>query len=205
MVLPRLTGPERRESIIEKAIELFSQYGFRGTTTRELAAACGVSEPTLYQHFPSKSDLYAAIIDSVAGSGISFEQIDEQLRPFLIRRDDAGYFRTLLSMMLDFYEQNPNFIRLRHFSSLEGHDLSHMFFERMSREFCGLFISYLTLRKDEGGFRSLDPNAVASLMIGAVDHYGLHFLVFHHPLKQAPEREEFLNEVVRTVIEGVRA
>src|ERR1700736_6412823 len=60
----RLSANERRQAIITVAIRLFSEKGFRGTTTREIAAAVGVSEPVIYQHFAAKKDLYSAIIES---------------------------------------------------------------------------------------------------------------------------------------------
>ena len=66
----RLSGAQRRAAILDAAIELFASRGFRGVTTREIAAAVGVTEPVLYQHFPSKRDLYTAIIESAMGSEV---------------------------------------------------------------------------------------------------------------------------------------
>ena len=55
----RLSSEDRRDSIVKAVIPLFEEKGFNGTTTRELAAAAGVSEALMYKHFPSKKDLYA--------------------------------------------------------------------------------------------------------------------------------------------------
>ncbi len=57
----RLSGDERRESIVASAIPLFARKGFNGVTTRELAEAAGVSEALMYRHFPSKESLYLEI------------------------------------------------------------------------------------------------------------------------------------------------
>jgi len=57
----RLPADERHTAILEAAVPLFASKGFDGVTTRELAAAAGVSEALLYKHFPSKEGLYAAI------------------------------------------------------------------------------------------------------------------------------------------------
>jgi TetR/AcrR family transcriptional regulator len=59
---PRMAAEDRREQIIEVAVRLFSQKGFRGATTREIATAAGVNEAIIFRHFSTKSDLYAAII-----------------------------------------------------------------------------------------------------------------------------------------------
>ena len=58
----RLKGEQRRELILKAARRVFAEHGFRGTTTRALAEAAGVSEALLFQHFPSKEALYAAML-----------------------------------------------------------------------------------------------------------------------------------------------
>jgi AcrR family transcriptional regulator len=60
----RLSSSERRKAIVEAVREVFAEKGFDGTTTRDLAAAAGVSEALLYKHFPSKQSLYAAMLEA---------------------------------------------------------------------------------------------------------------------------------------------
>src|SRR5215213_7267484 len=67
----KLSGEERRVAIIRAVRHLFANKGFKGTTTRELAEAAGVSEALLYRHFPTKEALFAAIQQSFC---------DEQVR-----------------------------------------------------------------------------------------------------------------------------
>ncbi|MEM7230103.1 MAG: TetR/AcrR family transcriptional regulator [Planctomycetota bacterium] len=63
--MARLRAPERRLQILETAVELFSRFGYRGTTTAELAKAAGVTEPILYRHFENKLDLFVTLVDAV--------------------------------------------------------------------------------------------------------------------------------------------
>jgi TetR/AcrR family transcriptional regulator, transcriptional repressor of aconitase len=58
----RLDSDDRRRAIVNAAVPLFAHKGFAGTTTRELAAAGGVSEALLFRHFPSKQSLYREIL-----------------------------------------------------------------------------------------------------------------------------------------------
>ncbi len=58
----KISGKERRASIIRAARTVFVEKGFSATTTRHLAAAAGVSEALLFKHFPSKGALYSAIL-----------------------------------------------------------------------------------------------------------------------------------------------
>lgn len=73
----RLSGAARRAGIINAAQRAFAEKGFRGTTTRELAAKAGVSEALLFKHFPSKEALYAAMLAQCRGSeaGLEYQRI----------------------------------------------------------------------------------------------------------------------------------
>src|SRR5258707_3223803 len=62
----RMAGAERRLQLVLVAMRLFSQRGFRGTTTKEIAAADGVSEAMVFRHFATKEELYSAILDHKA-------------------------------------------------------------------------------------------------------------------------------------------
>ena len=62
----RMAGEDRRKQILLVAMRLFSQHGFRGTTTKEIAQAAGVSEAMVFRHFANKEELYSAIIDHKA-------------------------------------------------------------------------------------------------------------------------------------------
>ncbi|HTQ35224.1 MAG TPA: helix-turn-helix domain-containing protein [Stellaceae bacterium] len=57
-----MDSDDRRKAIVSAAVPLFARNGFAGTTTRELAAAAGVSEALLFRHFPSKQSLYREIL-----------------------------------------------------------------------------------------------------------------------------------------------
>jgi AcrR family transcriptional regulator len=58
----RLSASERRRQLLEVAGTLFAEHGFHGLSMEQLADAAGVSKPVLYQHFPSKRDLYLALV-----------------------------------------------------------------------------------------------------------------------------------------------
>jgi len=54
----------KREVLIKAAVQLFSQQGFDGTTTAQIAASAKVSEPVIYYHFKNKDDLFTHILVS---------------------------------------------------------------------------------------------------------------------------------------------
>lgn len=55
-------GGATREQIIRAALELFAEYGYRGTSLRRLASAVGIEAGSLYNHFASKAELLADMV-----------------------------------------------------------------------------------------------------------------------------------------------
>jgi len=198
----RLTGEERREAIIQTAMELFSQDGFRGTTTRELAAACGVSEPTIYQHFATKRDLYTAIIDTV--SLREADTLGEELAELSEAGDDVAYFTRVGEILINFHEQNPAFIRLLFFSALEKHELAELFFSRMSCKFLEMIAGYIQRRVDAGHFRNVHPTVAAKHFCGGLSDYSMWRITCQFKAEDLPPKEAYLNEVVSIFLNGVR-
>jgi len=59
----RLPRDERRALLLNAALEVFTVSGYHAAAMDEIADRAGVSKPVLYQHFPSKLDLYLALLD----------------------------------------------------------------------------------------------------------------------------------------------
>ncbi len=203
MPVARLSGQERRAAIIDSAIQLFSEKGFRGVTTREIAQAVGVTEPVLYQHFPSKRELYEAIIEAlVESSGASTDD------PLPFAREHAGndraFFTALAEAMVDWHERNPAFIRLFLFSALEGNEVGEMLFDRHSCAFWDELTAHIRSRMEAGVFRAGDPALYAYHFIGLVGHYGIHLALFRNTKLHAP-RETVISALVDMFLKGVQA
>jgi AcrR family transcriptional regulator len=56
-------GRARRREIIEQAMALFGDVGYRGASLREVAVRCGLSHPGLLHHFPTKEALLQAVLE----------------------------------------------------------------------------------------------------------------------------------------------
>src|SRR5438477_13061782 len=59
----RLPASERRRQILAAAREVFGHRGAEDPSVERLAAAAGISKPILYRHFPSKRELYLAVLE----------------------------------------------------------------------------------------------------------------------------------------------
>jgi AcrR family transcriptional regulator len=58
-----MRGPERRAQLLEVARRAFGTSGYHAVSMEEVAEQAGVTKPILYDHFPSKKDLYLALLD----------------------------------------------------------------------------------------------------------------------------------------------
>jgi AcrR family transcriptional regulator len=168
-----MAGEERRLQIARVAVSLFSNKGFQGTTTREIAQAAGISEAMVFRHFATKEELYAAILDhkACAGSG-SFEPAEIAAEAIALK-DDRGVFESLALEALNHHDADTEFQRLLLYSALEKHKLAEMFFDGFVRkvyEFLGI---YIRQRQSEGALIEIDPAIVVRCFIGMVMHHSL--------------------------------
>jgi AcrR family transcriptional regulator len=157
----------RREQILQGAMRIFAQKGFRGTTTREIARRLGISEALMFKYFPSKEALYRAIIQKrMDGSEEMFFPKEATQA-----KDDWQVFRSIASYLIRKNSEDPTFMRLILYSALERHDLSKIFFENHATERTKLLSEYIRQRIRERVFKKVPPMLVARAFIGMVMHY----------------------------------
>jgi AcrR family transcriptional regulator len=195
----RLSGPERRRQIIETAAEIFARNGFRGTTTREVAAAAGVSEAAVFKHFATKEDLYAAIIETKA----QIHEIVSSVGWSASRDDDAAVLRTLARELMVRVQADPTLMRLLFFSALEGHSLSDMFFRSRVRQVDDLLCHYITRRVKAGAFRPVHARLAARNFIGMVVHHMLLGELFGQKRPPRLTVEQLVEQIVAVFLHGV--
>jgi AcrR family transcriptional regulator len=169
----RMAGEERRLQILAVAVTLFSENGFRGTTTKEIATAAGVSEAMVFRHFATKQELYSAILDHKACASGRFDPAETAADP-MSRKDDRGVFESLALGALNHHEQDPQFQRLLLYSALEKHELSQMFFDQIVRHVYEFLGGYIRERQQDGAFIEIDPAIVVRCFIGMVMHHSLN-------------------------------
>lgn len=169
----RLSAEERRREIVRVAVQLFSRRGFRGTTTKEIAQAAGVSEAIIFRHFATKEELYRAIIDRVSCEG-GIENPYDIVGDAIERRDDRAVFEGLAIHALEHHEDAKEFHRLLLYAALEGHELAQMFWERTVIQFYEFLGAYIRERQQEGAMREVEPRIVVRAFIGAIIHHSLN-------------------------------
>ena len=105
-----------REAMLRAAAKLFAERGFRGTSVEEIGAACGVSGPAVYKHFPSKHALLARLLVGVS------ERLLAGGQAVTTAAADAPYeaLTGLIEAHADFALSDPDLIRI------QGRDLGSL-------------------------------------------------------------------------------
>jgi TetR/AcrR family transcriptional regulator len=197
-----MRGDERREQLIQAAMGLFAKKGFSGTTTKEIAAAAGVTEALIFRHFPTKDALYEAIL-LWRMENSRFAHYETAIRAIAERRDDEALLRAVARGMLDFHRENVDFLRLMFFAGLENHSLAERFRSRHIKPFCDFLAEYIASRQRDGAFCDVDPAAAVQLIIGMPFHYSIQKNLFNCNLL-AVEDEQAVETFVRIALDGLR-
>jgi TetR/AcrR family transcriptional regulator len=167
-----MSGEERRRQLIEVAIDLFSKKGFGGTTTKEIAAAAGVTEAIIFRHFATKQDFYKAIFDYKCAMPAADAWFAEA-QSFMKANDDEGLFRFVLTQILACDREEPKFARLLLHAALEGHELAMMHHNQLALPIGAKFKAYIARRQKAGAIRRCDPGIVLFALAGIAQHYAM--------------------------------
>lgn len=110
---------DTKERIVEEAFALFSERGFHAVSVRDIAAAVGIKDASLYNHFASKQAMFDAIVGEAiertrgyfGERRILFDVADD---PTPYEDMDAGRIRKMVLPSFRYFFEDPFMVRLRH-------------------------------------------------------------------------------------------
>ncbi len=108
MTKPRTRIQEKNSAtILEAALDVFSQHGFRGTTLDQIADGAGLSKPNLLYYFPSKEAVHKALLDRLLQTWLDpLRALDPQGEPLA---EIMAYARRKLELSRDFPRESRLF------------------------------------------------------------------------------------------------
>jgi AcrR family transcriptional regulator len=96
--------------ILDAAERLFADRGYDGTSLRDIADAVGVKVPSLYNHFPSKAELYRAVLERAWRPLFDLTRTDGQ----------TGVAEGIIAESMALLTTHPNVTRLLYQEALHG-------------------------------------------------------------------------------------
>jgi len=93
---------ERQIEIINKSINIIATKGIQGLTIKNLSKEIGISEPAIYRHFDSKTDILLSILKN-------FQEATSFMNEALQEIDDTaiGKIEFMFTKILDIFSQEP--------------------------------------------------------------------------------------------------
>jgi len=198
----RLTTAERRQQIIDTARTVFATEGFRGATTRAIAAAAGVTEAVIFQHFADKSALYAAILEQKATDPAD-ERWFEALASARESGNDTETLRVLYTGILKQHRDDPAHMRLMAYASLEGHPVAPRLLAR-GRRLYDFLEQWIVDRQRTGRFRAGSTALLVRATLALPIYYVLQRQLFKTPWP-AVDPQEVVADGVGIALAGLVA
>jgi AcrR family transcriptional regulator len=164
-------GVLRRQQILDRAVEVFADLGFEGTSLRAIGDAIGVSHAALRRYFDTREELFLEVLREKDRQALA--QAHES------GLDEAAGFATLA---VNYAQQAPGLMALRHSMvarALEPHnEHSREFFRDRYRSIRDEALVVLRHARDRGAVRSDIPlDTAATLMIAALDGLSTQWLI----------------------------
>jgi AcrR family transcriptional regulator len=188
----RMRAPERRAQLLHVARKVFGGHGFHTVTMDTVAREAGVTKPILYDHFPSKRELYLALLE--ADLALLRERLDAALSAPTGNRERI---RASFQAYFDFVDEHAEGFRLLMQEAVGG--------ERQFRDMVGRFrdeilkeVADLILREARGNLDQAKAEALALGLIGMVETAAQH-----NPGDSKPERRRAVNTLVRLAWKGI--
>jgi len=189
---PRLTD-RKRDAIVQAAIAEFREHGFAGTSMDRVAAVAEVSKRTVYNHFPSKDELFEAILGqlwqrSQALAGVIYD-------PQVPLR---GQVLELLAQKMRLIS-DPSFIALSRVALAEmmhTPERTQAMLERLAQKEEG-FAAWIRAAQADGRLRAADPQYAAHQLQGMVKAFAFWpQLTLGQPPLDAAQQERLLADCV---------
>jgi AcrR family transcriptional regulator len=206
-----MSPADYRRTLLRAAGELFTERGYAGVTMEEILAAVGGSKSTLYRHFPDKTELFRAAVESL---------LDERSAPLRSFTPAGAGLATVLVALGEHFATvalSPGSIALHRLVTAEAErvpGLGTAFFEHGPAVGQAVLGGYLRAAQDAGLITVGDPvRAAAQLYQAMLGDAQMRLLV---GAPERPTRDEiqesiafavhvFLDGVSRRPAEGVDA
>ncbi|WP_419911353.1 TetR family transcriptional regulator C-terminal domain-containing protein [Hoeflea sp.] len=154
-----------RGIILEAALEVFSTYGFRGSTIDQIADKAGMSKPNLLYYFPRKEDIYVTVLENTLEDWLTpFRDIDPN-------GDPVEELRKYIVLKMKLSASKPESSRLFANEILHGapaiQDFLKTNLKRLVDEKAGVIRQWI----DEGRLAPVDPHHLIFMIWATTQHY----------------------------------
>ena len=96
---------ERQQQIIEESIKIIDEKGIQGLTIKNLSKAIGISEPGIYRHFESKTEILLSILNNFKEMALMLSEMMETYEATAVEK-----ISFMFSKMLELFSETPSMV-----------------------------------------------------------------------------------------------
>jgi AcrR family transcriptional regulator len=194
----RLSCGERRNQIIQVAMDLFATKGFKGATTRAIASAAGVSEAIIFRHFKTKEDLYDAIITTCIERR---NEVWDREAPSIAETDDLEVLmKAFATGFIKRHREDQTFIRLMLYSALQDHKFRQRFFESGRSPYMRRIRERIQNGVTSGEYIDIDPGLTMSSFFSSLLQYAVNRFVGSSESRPPEADDAYIENLVKLYV-----
>jgi TetR/AcrR family transcriptional regulator len=191
-----------RKLILAAALEVFSVYGFRGTTIDQIAAKAGMSKPNLLYYFRRKQDIYVQVLEDQLETWLEpFNAIDPEGDPI---EELRRYITHKIDMSFDKAEGSRLFLN----EILHGAPAIGKFLETTLKRLVAEKARVIAKWIDEGKIAPVDPHHLIFAIWAMTQHYADFDVqikaILGGPAGKGGFREQSAKAVLTIILNGIR-
>jgi TetR/AcrR family transcriptional regulator len=144
---------DTRDRVLQVAQVLFAERGYRGTSLRDIAKRIGIKAPSLLHHFPSKQQLYLAVLDKM------FESLEDAANAVAWGRESRQErMRQAVGDTIDFIASHPDFVRIMWKEMADESGVGRQVLKRRLPPLFSTAVNFIFRGQRDGEFRTeIDP------------------------------------------------
>jgi AcrR family transcriptional regulator len=188
----RMRAPERREQLLQVARKVFAQRGYHTVTMDDVATEAGITKPILYDHFPSKRDLYRGLLE--VDLATLRKKIDAALESSPGNRERI---RASFQAYFDFMDEEGEGFRLLMKEAVGAEEEFRELVGRFREDVLGA-VTDVMIRESQGRLSRKEAEDVALGLIGMAET-----VAQHEPGRTKRERRKTVETLVRLAWRGI--
>lgn len=159
------SGEKSKKLLFEKAMELFSTYGYHQTKISDIVKAADLTQPTFYLYFQSKEALFK---DLNTEFQMHFNAILNEGQSQLVTKQGTVSDKMLenLTQLFSYFVEHPNLTKIGFYGSGEAQQLKNELVQRVAQAIASEKEQYMI-------FKHIETNTIAESLVGSIERLTL--------------------------------
>ena len=151
-----------KDRILAEAMELFSEYGYKGTSVRKIAGKVGIRESALYNHFTNKEEIFYSVASTIFTTPFSEEKEKNTMQERALQGKKFLANFIVQYKLVTFDKKKERLFRILMIELLQNKQLRANFMKEYHEKNSKLLSGAFFIMMQEGLIRSSDPMLMAN-------------------------------------------